>query len=102
LTVLVGLARRHLDAARLSAAVPMIAIGLYASAAALGFYTCVGWITERLAYAMLPPLVVAAGGVAIMVAHRLPPAQRPVFAAGCLLIAIAQTIYEVAKIGPWS
>src|ERR1700730_8584234 len=47
-TVLVGLARRNLDAARLSAAVPMIAIGLYASGAALGFYTCVGWITERL------------------------------------------------------
>jgi hypothetical protein len=102
LTVLVGLARRHLDAARLSAAVPMIAIGLYASGAALGFYTCVGWITERLAYAMLPPLVVAAGAVAIMVAHRLPPAQRPVFAGGCLLIAIAQVIYEAAKIGPWS
>jgi hypothetical protein len=37
-----------------------------------------------------------------MVAHRLPPAQRPVFAGGCLLIAIAQVIYEAAKIGPWS
>jgi hypothetical protein len=37
-----------------------------------------------------------------MIAHRLPPAQRPVFAGGCLLIAIAQVIYEAAKIGPWS
>ena len=29
-------------------------------------------------------------------------AQRRVFAGGCLLIAIAQVIYEAAKIGPWS
>jgi len=101
-TVVVALARRHLDVARLSPALPMIAIGLYASCAALGFYTCVGWVTERLAYAMLPPLVVAAGAAGIVIAQRLPPAQRSVFAAGCLLIAIGQAAYEVAKVGPWS
>jgi uncharacterized membrane protein YfcA len=80
----------------------MIATGLYASCAALGFYTCVGWVTERLAYAMLPPLVVAAGALGIVIAQRLPPAPRSVFAAGCLLIAIGQMTYEVAKVGPWS
>jgi hypothetical protein len=102
LTVIVGLASRRLDGARLSPAGPMIATGLYVSCAALGFYTCVGWVTERLAYAMLPPLVVAAGAVAIVIAQRLPPAPRSVFAAGCLLVAVAQMIYEVAKVGPWS
>ena len=100
--VVVALARRHLDIARLTPALPMIAIGLYASCAALGFYTCVGWVTERLAYAMLPPLVVAAGALGIVIAQRLPPAPRAVFAGGCLLIAIGQMTYEVAKVGPWS
>jgi hypothetical protein len=102
LTVAVGLARRRRDGARLPPLGPMIATGLYVSCAALGFYTCVGWITERLAYAMIPALVVAAGAAAVMVARGLPPAQRSVFAGGCLLIAVAQVIYEAAKVGPWS
>src|ERR1700704_6723081 len=82
LTVLVGLARRNLDAARLSPAVPVIAIGLYASGAALGFYTCVGWITERLVYAMLPPLLVAAGGGGVVGGHPGRAAATPGVARG--------------------
>jgi hypothetical protein len=45
---------------------------------------------------------VAAGALGIVIAQRLPPAPRSVFAAGCLLIAIGQMTYEVAKVGPWS
>jgi hypothetical protein len=86
----------------LAAASRIIAIGVYVSCAVLGFYTCVGWIVERLAYPAIPPLIVAAGAIAAMIAQRLAPRPRTIFAAGCLALAVAQVIYEVAKQGPWS
>jgi len=101
-TVFVQLGRRRWQPASLSPALPAIAAGLYVSAAVLGFYTCVGWVTDRLAYPMIPPLVAAAGAAALVIAQRLPPRRRPVFAAGCLAIAIAQMIYVVIKDGPYS
>jgi hypothetical protein len=93
---------RRIALANLAPAIPMIAIGLYVSLAVLGFYTCVGWITERLAYPMIPPLLIAAGATAVTIAQRLAPRSRAVLAGGCLAIAAAQVIYEVAKQGPWS
>jgi hypothetical protein len=102
LTVFIQVARRGRQLASLSPALPGIAAGLYVSAAVLGFYTCVGWATDRLAYPMIPPLVAAAGAAALVIAQRLPPRRRPVFAAGCLAIAIAQIIYVVVKDGPFS
>jgi hypothetical protein len=101
-TVAAAWLRRHIEPARFAAAVPMVATGLYVSCAVLAFYTCVGWITDRLAYPMILPLMVAAGASAVVIAQRLPPTARSVFAGGYLSIAIAQMIYEVAKIGPWS
>jgi hypothetical protein len=94
--------RREIKPARLSAALPILATGLYVGVALLGFYTCVGWIVDRLAYPMIPPLLAAAGAAAVVIAQHLPPARRPVLAVGCLVIAIAQMIYVVAKDGPWS
>ena len=93
---------RRIAPANLSIAMPMIATGLYVSCAVLGFYTCVGWITDRLAYPAIPPLVIAAGATAVAIAQRLAPWPRAVLAGGCLAIAAAQVIYEVAKLGPWS
>jgi hypothetical protein len=84
------------------AVMAMIGIGLYVSCAVLGFYTCVGWVTDRLAYPAIPPLLVAAGVVAVVIAQRLPARSRTVFAGVYLLVAVGQMIYEVAKIGPWS
>ena len=83
-------------------AIAMIGIGLYVSCAVLGFYTCVGWVADRLAYPAIPPLLVAAGVVAVLIAQRLPASSRTVFAGVYLLVAVGQMIYEVAKIGPWS
>jgi hypothetical protein len=102
LGVLLARARDRLDLAQLSAAVPIIAIGLYVSVAVVGFYTCVGWVAPRLAYPMIPPLIAAAGAAAVVLARRLPPASRSVLAGGCLAVAVAQMIYVVAKNGPWS
>jgi hypothetical protein len=105
LLVLSGLfawARDRLDIASLSAAVPIIAIGLYVSFAVLGFYTCVGWVVDRLAYPTIPPLIAAAGVTAVVAAQQMRPAQRSVLAGGCLAVAVAQMIYVVAKNGPWS
>jgi hypothetical protein len=100
--VAIALWTRRISLANLAAAMPMIATGLYVSCAVLGFYTCVGWITDRLAYPMIPPLVIAAGATAVALAQRLAPRPRAVLTGGCLAIAAAQAIYEVAKLGPWS
>ncbi len=102
LTVFVSARRGAGERAPLAAALPAIGIGLFVSVAVLGFYTCVGWVTDRLAYPMIPPLVAAAGASALLIARRLPPRRREVCAAGCLAIALAQTIYVVVKEGPWS
>jgi hypothetical protein len=101
-TVVVPTMRRKGEIAHLSAALRVIAIGLYVSTALLGFYTCVGWIVERLAYPVIPPLVAAAGAAAVLVARQLPPGRRSILAGGFLVIALAQMIYVVAKDGPWS
>jgi hypothetical protein len=102
LSLVIAVRRRQIALPELSAAVPMIAIGLYVSFAVLGFYTCVGWVTERLAYPAIPPLLFAVGATAILIARRLPTGARSLLAGGCLAIAMAQIIYEVAKEGPWS
>lgn len=94
--------RGEIEDGRVTAALPMVGTGLYVSFAMLGFYTCVGWMAPRLAFPMLPPLVAAAGATALLLARRLPPGPRTVLAGGCLAIAAAQIVYEVAKQGPWS
>ena len=101
-SAVVAIRTRRVAPKNLASAVPMIITGLYVSCAVLGFYTCVGWITDRLAYPMIPPLVIAAGATAVAIAQRLAPWPRAVLAGGCLAVAAAQVIYEVVKLGPWS
>jgi hypothetical protein len=88
--------------AQLPALAPVAAAALYVSAAILGFYTCVGWTVERLAYPVLPPLMAAAAAGAIAVAGVLDRGGRTVLAAGCAALAVGQIVYEIAKNGPWS
>jgi hypothetical protein len=80
----------------------ILAAGFLASAAVLGFYTCVGWTAERLAYAMLPPLIAALGTAAAIGAARLGAPHRHRVAGAFALVAAAQMIYIVVKDGPWS
>ena len=101
-TLVVALLWRRIERTRLTAALPIIAIGLYVSCAVLGFYTCVGWLMPRLGYPVIPPLMVAAGATATVVARQLAERPRSIFAGGCLALALVQIIYEAAKQGPWS
>jgi 4-amino-4-deoxy-L-arabinose transferase-like glycosyltransferase len=75
---------------------------VFVSIAGLGFYTCVGWIVDRLAYPMIPPLIIAAGAAALARTSNLSSKQGRELAGGFLFIAIAQMIFVVVKNGPWS
>jgi hypothetical protein len=97
----VGLHDQH-AAAALRASLPIGAVGLYVGAAFLAFYTCVGWYTDRLAYAAIPPLLVAAGVMAAATTARMDPKRRQVLAFGCAGVAFANLVWVVAKDGPWS
>ncbi len=81
---------------------PVVTCGALISALVLGFYACVGWIEARLAYPMIPSLLVAAGAVAVAVAQQLDGRGRRFMAAGCSIIAVAQMIFVILKDGPWS
>ena len=78
------------------------AAGLYVGVATLGFYTCVGWIVDRLGYPPVASLMAAAGAVALVLNDKLSPAQRRELAAGFVVITLAQTVFVVVKDGPWS
>ncbi|MGI8527258.1 MAG: hypothetical protein ACR2K5_13995 [Pseudolabrys sp.] len=75
---------------------------LYVGLAALGFYTCVGWIVDRLAYPAIPALIVAAGTAGLMLNSQLTNSQRRTLAAGFFVIALGQMVFVVLKNGPWS
>jgi hypothetical protein len=80
----------------------ILAAALYVSITVLCFYTCVGWIVDRLAYPPIPPLIAAAGAVALVFSRQLPAAQRRELAAGFVIIALAQMVFVIFKDGPWS
>jgi len=75
--------------------------GLFVSVLVLIFYTCVGWLVPRLAYAMLPPLIVAIGALAVAAVGELPPYGRRALASAYLVLVLAQMVFEVVKDGPW-
>jgi hypothetical protein len=82
------------------AVAPVALAAAYVSVAVLGFYTCVGWTVDRLGYPIIPAFLGAVAVAATLMAQHLE--RRTVFAAGCVLIAVAQIIYVAAKEGPWS
>jgi hypothetical protein len=88
--------------ASLRPAYPFMTVGLYVSIAMLGFYACVGWLVDRLAYPILPPLLAAAAAAAIAVSQQLDERDRPRFATAISILALAQMVYVIAKDGPWS
>jgi hypothetical protein len=82
------------------AVAPVALAAAYVSVAVLGFYTCVGWTVDRLGYPIIPVFLGVVAVAATLMAQHLE--RRTVFAAGCVLIAVAQIIYVAAKEGPWS
>jgi hypothetical protein len=89
-------------AAGLRAAFPVALVALYVSAAFLGFYTCVGWYSDRLAYPAIPPLLIAAGAAAATMVSRMDPLGCQRLTRGCAGLALANLIWVVIKDGPWS
>jgi hypothetical protein len=81
---------------------PVLIAGVYVSLAVLGFYTSVGWIVDRLAYPIVPPLLVALAAAALAVSRQLDVRNRWNFAAGIAILTVVQIVYEIAKDGPWS
>jgi hypothetical protein len=80
----------------------LIVVGIFISTTALVFYTCVGFIWDRLAYPTIPPLIVASGALAVAIAPSLPPPRRQILIFGCLTISVVNLIYVVLKNGPFS
>ena len=79
-----------------------VAAGVLVSGALLVFYTCVGWVFARLAFPIIPPLIVATGAFALALAQSLDPARRIILTRGIVILTIANLLYGVAKDGPFS
>ena len=81
---------------------PELLIPVFVSLVTLAFYTCVGLLVDRLAYAVIPPLLVTAGliGFGLLDASRQQSKNGLVF--GCVLIALVQVVHVIVKDGPWS
>jgi hypothetical protein len=80
----------------------IIASSIMVAALVLAFYASVGLIIPRLAFAGIPPLMVAAGAAALAVSAGLNRAQRQALGLACLAIAVGQTILMIVKDGPYS
>jgi hypothetical protein len=80
----------------------VIVVGIFISAMSLVFYTCVGFIWDRLAYPAIPSLIVATGALAIVLGPHLPQHRRQILVFGCITISVVNLIYVILKHGPFS
>jgi hypothetical protein len=101
-TLMMAVVQRGIVGAVLGPMLPIAMIGILVSAVIAVFYSSVGLITARLAFAMIPPLIVVAGAIAVAVVQRLEATQRRVLSYGCLMITTAQLIFVIVKDGPYS
>jgi len=81
---------------------PLIAGGILVAVVVLAFYASVGFIVPRLAFACIPPLMVATGAAALAVAAGLDDRRRRALGLACLAIAAGQSIFMIVKDGPYS
>lgn len=101
-TLMMAVVQRGIVGAVLGPMLPIAMIGIFVSVVIAVFYSSVGLITARLAFAMIPPLIVVAGAIAVVVVQRLEATQRRVLSYGCLMITTAQLIFVIVKDGPYS
>lgn len=66
------------------------------------FYASVGFVIDRLAFAMVPSLVVAAGVLALSLVPSLDPRRRWALAFASAALAVGTAVYSVVKDGPYS
>lgn len=79
---------------------PLVATALLVSGVILVFYASIGFMQPRLAYPLIPPLIVAAAATALAVT-RDNGRRRTFLASGCVAIALAAAVFTVVKNGPW-
>ena len=102
LLLMMAVVQREIVGAVLGPMLPIAMIGIFVSVVITVFYSSVGLIAARLAFAIIPPLIVVVGVVAVTVMQRLEATQRRVLAYGCLMITTAQLIFIIVKDGPYS
>ncbi len=66
------------------------------------FYATAGYVSWRLAFAIIPPLIVGVGTAIVVSAEGLPERQRWIAAYACTAITLVQSIVLVVKNGPYS
>jgi hypothetical protein len=81
--------------------VPLAATGVFVSAVTAAFYASVGLIVSRIAFSIIPPLIVVAAGSALAVTEG-DYARRRILAFFCAAFALVAAVYTVAKNGPYS
>jgi len=79
---------------------PVLAAAVFVSVLVAGFYASVGNMSLRLAYPILPPLIVATGFAANAIAETLAPTWKRILAFGCLAITIVQIVAMILKFPP--
>jgi hypothetical protein len=80
---------------------PLAATGVFVSAVTAVFYASVGLIVSRIAFSIIPALIVVAAGSALAVTegeHK----RRRILAFFCAAVALGAAIHTVAKNGPYS
>jgi len=82
---------------QLRAVVQLIGAALFVSALAAVFYTSVGIVEVRIAYAMVPPLIAIAAAVALASARQVSPRCGWFLASGCFVVAVTQALVTVVK-----
>jgi len=70
--------------------------------AVAGFFACVGLINERLAFAIVPGLIVWAGSTALGLASAVSRRRRWFLALSCFGVAVAAAVYAIVKRGPYA
>jgi hypothetical protein len=80
---------------------PLAATGVLVSAMSAAFYTCVGFMVDRIAFSIVPALVVVAAGSALAITEG-DYTRRRILAYCCVAFALIAAIYTVVKNGPYS
>jgi hypothetical protein len=80
---------------------PLAATGVFVSAVTAAFYASVGLIMPRIAFSIIPALIVFAAGSALAVTER-DYTRRRILAYCCVAVALVAAIYTVAKNGPYA
>ncbi len=94
-----GLANRGVGPNTRPSLLPLAATGILVSIVTAAFYASVGFIMPRLAYSVIPALIVVVAAAALAVTARN-NARRQTLAFVC--VAVVEAIYTIVKNGPYS